>query len=356
MSNKQHTPIDVDGLIDEVDNMESQEVEESSQPAWASLTSLVRTAYFLGGTGTKIAYKMRSNGYLNKALKPYIIDTSTSEAALIDNAEHLLIRTEDDKEGSGSVRSINADAIAKNVPNLMATTEPSDINFVIFSASGGTGGTASYSVIKDLLEKDKSVLAFISIDYSNQRRAMNAMKTLVSLHRLALEFGVIIPIYIGSEPDLDKQDEGTIQAIKMANVFLARGIVGIDDRDREVFLNPVLSGDEDISPGLVSLHYAQEKGDYASAIVLTKLGGPEGHASGTNTIFTGVLSDEVKKYFALENDDPVALVTSSFVPYQTISFLKDTYTKLKASASNSRRVQAEAKRKLSYLDGKGQDI
>jgi len=346
--------LDVEALMNEVDDIQDTAPEQGNQ--WASLSPVVRTAYFLGGAGTKIAYKLNDNGYLNKALKPYVLDTSTSEATLMPDAPHIIIRTTDDKEGSGSIRSINADSIAENVPKVMAETEPSDINFVIFSASGGTGGTASYSVIKDLLEKNKSVLAFISIDHSNARRTMNAMKTLVSLHRLAVDYGVIIPIYIGDDPDLAKQDETTIIMIKMVNVFLAKGIVGIDDRDREVFLNPLLGGDEDLSPGLVSIHYTGDEGDYTSAIVLTKLGGSEGNAAGTNTIFTGVLNDLVKTYFDLKSDDPIALVTSAFVPYQTISYLKDKYTKLQAAASNTRRVQREAKRKLSYLDGKGQDI
>ena len=163
--------------------------------------------YACGGTGINLLRSHREAVVLTREMSVAeehfsFIDTSFAN---LHNAERSETFTLKGVDGSGSDRKKNAEAIAAVLPEIMLAHEPSDMNVVIFSSSGGTGSVAGPIILEELLQKGKSVLAIIIGSHTTVKRTTNTIGTLTGLELAAEEIGRPIVMFY-YENDLDKSD------------------------------------------------------------------------------------------------------------------------------------------------------
>lgn len=195
----------------------------------ASISNL----YLLGGAGIKICNTVEVTDEFN----PYYIDTSSSEDTMIPaGVKKILIKPI--SEGSGGVRATNYDLLKSSIPDIVDTTNPTPINYVVFSASGATGSVSAYILLEELLERGLSVVVVMSVKADNPTRRRNTLNTIQSLHNLVVEKDRSIPVFLNTVEDIPEQDRLSRRFLKIAYELLADNQIGIDDSDRANFLSP----------------------------------------------------------------------------------------------------------------------
>ena len=288
--------------------------------------------YALGGCGIKIAAKIP---HLTDLFKVTTIDTSTSEDALLTGNINRVYLS-DLQDGSGAVKSAKYKVLSEGIPDIVDSTDPTDICYVIFSASGASGSTASFILMDQLLERGKNIIGICSINSTNELRTKNTVKTLLGLHNLCSKYNCNIPLFLGTEENLALQDEQSAAFISASATVLNPGIVGIDTSDRKNFLSPCFIKDINLLPSLLSLSLTTGMSDddkegengHASTLLLNPLGASEGAYSGAKVVFSGLFDNHVKQHLDKilgtgSEFDLVALNTSFYPPYTLIKNLKE---------------------------------
>lgn len=291
------------------------------KPTQQEKPTLVKVnAYCLGGAGVKIVagFGDASQDFLNIVA----MDTSTSEDALLPPNAYKHTFSGKGGMGSGGLRSTQPEFIIESATTVMPSTNPTRMNYVIFSGSGASGSVASLPVVKYLIEHKKDVICFISIKTNTSTRRYNALNTLTVLHELAVSLGVTIPVYIADEDNLKEQDKQTRVMIGYTYSLLSPSIVGIDDKDRSNFLNISALG---IKPSLASLlpRYMPCKFSPASTIVLTDIGDNE-DVPEEGMIYNGAITPSIHSYLEdtlnVSPDQP-SLAVYPIPPYMLIQQL-----------------------------------
>lgn len=115
---------------------------------------------------------------------PAFIDTSASNLRKhgIDPSETFLVEGLD---GSGKVRRENAAEISRSIKQVLVEIEPTEMNIVVFSASGGSGSVVGPLLIKELISRDIPVVAVVIGSDESVISAENTLKTLQSLESIA---------------------------------------------------------------------------------------------------------------------------------------------------------------------------
>lgn len=238
---KQTKPADADDMIDNileaaisVDKPRAPAKKTIAMPEKASVSNL----YLLGGAGIKIC----NSPEITDEFKPYYIDTSSSEDMLIPaGVKKILIKPL--SEGSGGVRATNYELLKSTIPNMVDSTSPTPINYIVFSASGATGSVSAYILIEELLKRDHSVVVIMSVKADNPTRRKNTLNTIQSLHNLCVEQEKSIPVFLNTEEHIPTQDEMSRRFLKIAYELLSDNQIGIDDADRRNFLSPNVAVD-----------------------------------------------------------------------------------------------------------------
>lgn len=96
--------------------------------------------YGCGGAGTNCASyfdkaDVELSGSVGAEIHAVYVDTSRSNIKASINPEHVCVL--DNVDGSGKIRSENANLIAENVRQILLKHKPMDLNVVVFSAAGG---------------------------------------------------------------------------------------------------------------------------------------------------------------------------------------------------------------------------
>lgn len=167
---------------------------------------------------------------------PEIIYVDTSKSNLDDknvvDAKTFLLS---DVDGSGKVRRDNSEAIMQKVGDLLMQHQPADLNIVLFSAGGGSGSVFGPLLVRELLLRDKPVVAFVVGTTENAITATNTLNTLKSLDLIAREQTKAPVVMHYSQNPTDKPsssvDLSVVAAIELLLVFGSKQNVGLDTRD-----------------------------------------------------------------------------------------------------------------------------
>ncbi|ATA65630.1 tubulin-like protein [Serratia phage Moabite] len=98
-------------------------------------------------------------------------------------------------DGSGKERSINYPLIARAVDDVLLSHKPSDLNILVFSASGGTGSVFSLKIAEALWEQNKAVLLFVVGSTESGKTTGNVLDTLYSIDTMARKKNVSAVVY-----------------------------------------------------------------------------------------------------------------------------------------------------------------
>lgn len=183
-------------------------------------------------------------------------DTSRSNVPkdVIDEDFYLVQGLGDEKiDGSGKVRATNYKAVAMAIPEIIHRFKPEDLNIVVHSASGGSGGVIAGSLVSELLAQGQAVVVMMIGSTTCEQEIRNTINTILSYEAVSAkrEKGVIA-LYLENGHDGTMAENDILVRI---NTLLLTAIWsgenhGLDSKDLDNFLNyprvskyqPALSG------------------------------------------------------------------------------------------------------------------
>lgn len=239
-----------------------------------------------GGGGLNIAKKFDNEPVDADVAKLDVRYLDTSDANLTDSqvARAFLFKSieGDALDGSGMVKSTNAEAIERATPEVLRKFPAAYAHIVVSTASGGTGNVAAYYLTKALLEAGQKVFVVIIGSTENERTVKNTIGSIANLEDLSDELGKNIIFHWGlnkkgvPRAGVDKEAELIITALA---ILCSRRNFGFDTADLNSFINYNIPR-PDIKPGLSRIHvyddaakFDEEMKNVISAVYLTR--GPE---------------------------------------------------------------------------------
>lgn len=192
--------------------------------------------YGCGGCGITWGNMVAKNVPHNGRANPQVVYVDTSKSNLEDKdtegAKTFLLS---DVDGSGKVRRDNSEAIAAKIGDLLMQHPPAGLNIVLFSAGGGSGSVFGPLLVRELLLRDKPVVAFVVGTMENAITASNTLKTLKSLDLISREQAKapLVMHYSQNPTDASSSsvDASVVAAIELLLVFGSKQNIGLDSRD-----------------------------------------------------------------------------------------------------------------------------
>lgn len=204
------------------------------------------TIYGCGGAGinTALAY-MGSAEAINPPVgtaKPshVLVDTSYSNVDIDDPKQaDVFYRISDANVGSGGLRGENLDPIRRGMKDFLIKHPASEMNIVVFSASGGSGSTIGPVLIQELLSDtdDKTLVAVVYVDWSTELRTRNSFNTIRTLENIAERLGKSIVIFPVNNEARGVADMVALQAIYHLAILFANTHAELDNADIYNFIN-----------------------------------------------------------------------------------------------------------------------
>lgn len=117
------------------------------------------------------------------------VDINNDRIVVIDTSKSNLKKVEGDREvylvegmsGAGKVRKTSHSGSKDELPDILFKHQPSDINIIVSSASGGSGSVLSYLLMDELMRQNKTVVMVLVGSYDSIVETENTLKTLTSL-------------------------------------------------------------------------------------------------------------------------------------------------------------------------------
>lgn len=192
--------------------------------------------YGCGGAGVNIvSYFDRADVELSASIGAEIhatyIDTSRSNIKAQINEEHVSIL--DNVDGSGKIRSENANLIAENIRQILLKHKPMDMNVVVFSAAGGSGSVAGPLVIKALLEEELPVVALVITSTESVITTQNSIKTLKTLEAISSQTKKPVVTWLSHNQTASRSanDTDARAMISFMAIACSKQIDEVDSRD-----------------------------------------------------------------------------------------------------------------------------
>jgi hypothetical protein len=209
--------------------------------------------YGCGGCGISQVSKLEREANADLApgyasMKLYYLDTSKSDlVAGLDRdrifmlGDHAKGLTEEEIEGSGSVRSANNKLIKPMVPKILHAFKPSnDLNIVVSSGSGGSGAVFAAHLVEELLKSGKSVIVIMVTSIDTQIAVSNSIKSIQTYARIASSNERPVVCSHWQNDDITSMavvDAGVAELISRLRVLYSRQNRKLDKQDLANVLN-----------------------------------------------------------------------------------------------------------------------
>lgn len=173
--------------------------------------------YFCGGAGINqgkyfLGLPPAEIGYADLAVT--LVDTSASNLSGLNIDEDAIYRLPVD--GSGKVRKENHGDIANTVKDVLVKHKPTQLNIVVYSASGGSGSVYGPLIQAELMERGLAVIAIVIGSDGTAIEAMNTVNTLKSLDNIARKKDV--PAIVSFERNSKKNPRSTVDNAVRATI------------------------------------------------------------------------------------------------------------------------------------------
>lgn len=214
------------------------------------------TLYGCGGFGANTVQRMK-NG-LPKGVHVRKIDTSKSNLQEGEKATDII-----NGNGSGKVRATNLKEISKFISTKVFEEEnPSDINIVAFSLSGGTGSVAGPLLIKEIKRRGGTAIAVVVADMVSELDTDNTFKTFQTLESICNSGSIYLPIMLFDNSAKRSIVDTTVShRLRLLLRYLTMDTLEMDRSDKINFFRP----DHAVgaAPGVKGCHVSfGPKGDY----------------------------------------------------------------------------------------------
>lgn len=199
------------------------------------MTKTVRL-YGCGGAGVNIANHYASINQTSTTMakiSPAAIDTSMSNLKGTEISESMTYLIEG-LDGSGKVRKENYEEVTKNVRQMINEIEPTEVNLVVFSASGGSGSVIGPLITKALIDQGAVVIPIVIGSYDSTICAENTTNTLKSLEGVsaATDSPVIMSYHLNDSNKRRSEVDATIYSVVGTLALLTSGEVAeVDTQD-----------------------------------------------------------------------------------------------------------------------------
>lgn len=223
--------------------------------------------YYCGGAGVNIGRKMADLEPTAYTRDTQSVMVDTSSANVRDGLEVVRLGN---REGSGGVRKTNADDIIREVPGFLNQYRPATFNVVVFSAAGGSGSAIGPSIVSELLNRGKSVVAVVIGTSHSQLDMHNTINTIKSLEAIAhtrQKPVVIRYVENDAENTRDYNDKRVMSALVHFGVLFSDSNWELDTEDLHNWLNYTKLTDS--PPRLVTLSIVGANNEYPTSPVLT---------------------------------------------------------------------------------------
>lgn len=219
--------------------------------------------YACGGGGINIGKEYIDDGHTADIAKisTCFLDTSDSNLTdgLADNVylfEKPQVATEDEVDGSGKVKSVNAELIESKIPEVLRKFPPLDTVIIVTTAGGGTGNVAAFHLHRQLLLQNHPAVVTVMMGSAEaERTAKNTIGSIASLQNIVNETNKPVIFHYGQTKKgvtrsmVDKEAHLIITALCILG---SRRIHGLDKADLKMFYNITLPR-PDIKPSLLRL-------------------------------------------------------------------------------------------------------
>ena len=202
------------------------------------------TLFALGGTGINIAKALyqpdvsKEPGFAH--FKTVFIDTSRSNLPEgVDNFIHIKDPTGALTKGSGKVRATNYEAANVHLQEVIKEAKPTDINIILHSASGGTGGTLGNMLASSFLAQGKDVIVLMVGSTTCRQEIINTINTIKSYQSVSLtRKKPIVCHYLENGKTKMQENDASIRVVSLLlSAIWSDENHGLDEQDLHNFLN-----------------------------------------------------------------------------------------------------------------------
>lgn len=203
--------------------------------------------YGLGGTGINIvAPFIKSNGIVDPGfaeLTTYFVDTSRSNLRKANlsgpNVESLLYVIPG-VDGSGKDRAENIGPIKERVQEILLKLKPKELNILVHSGSGGSGGVMGNVLAREIMDRGLDVIVLMVGSTDSKKELTNTLATLTTYERFVGALGrPIVVDYRQNDKDgsIGEVDKLLHQSIILLASFFSNQNDGMDSKDLKNWLN-----------------------------------------------------------------------------------------------------------------------
>ena len=196
------------------------------------------SVFGVGGCGiNQLNALVKSKYEIPKDVKLFAIDTSESNVSSLDKKiEFIRISA----FGSGKDRKTNADIIYDQIENMDMDGRESDINIIVTSLAGGSGGLIANMLACKCTLDSKCTISLCVCDSASQKSTENTINAIKSYSNMANKYKLYFPIalYDNSEAGRRLVNQHVVGDMAMFIDLFDSDIEELDHRDKVHFLNP----------------------------------------------------------------------------------------------------------------------
>lgn len=221
------------------------------------------TIYGAGGAGIDILTKlMRTDLSEMATVREAYVDGSrsnVSERTVVDQDKWYFLEGVD---GAGKIRKTNYDVTDRSISDILLKLKPSELNILIFSASGGSGSVIGPKLIEGLYAQGKAVLVFLVGSTESANTTENTMKTISSIRNIAIKNNQFANVAFESNENNVRNAE--VDAIMIATIRAVLDLYsgkhhGLDSADVLTWARPVIGAG--VRPELGLMEVFQDRED-----------------------------------------------------------------------------------------------
>lgn len=188
------------------------------------------TIYACGGAAVNIAKQVKD---LDVTIN--YIDTSKSNLGSVKSDNVYLV---DAMDGAGKDRSLTYNNFKDNASDVLVRFKPSEqLNIVISSLTGGSGGIIASLLAKELISQGHNTIVIGVDSHHSLVELHNSVKTLKTYKAMSTQINKAIPLYYISQPSRTEADRQALFFINlMALVIDKKRTAEFDNSDLSSFL------------------------------------------------------------------------------------------------------------------------
>lgn len=227
------------------------------------MTNTVRV-YGTGGAGTNLVKMIAREIDSNEvgAAKLVFTVADTSDANLYDlpaNVKDVILNKGLDGklvDGSGGVRSENVDLIRSSIGKIITDQPPCDFNLVVYSASGGSGGTIAAFLMNYFAKNNIPFMGVMVETFESGRHIDNTHSTYKTIDGMCRKSGTpwnIARYHCARLSEQKSIDQQIVTLVSLIAVAFSGDTLHVDNADLKSFLGWHVPTGRSVAPAILDV-------------------------------------------------------------------------------------------------------